>query len=72
LIILDTDCVTLLTRGGVEGNRLRALLSDQDPINVATTIVTYEEQTRGWMSLVARAKSMSQQIEAYRVLARWI
>lgn len=37
---------------------------------MATTIISYEEQVRGWMAFIARAKSMPQQLEAYRRLRR--
>jgi tRNA(fMet)-specific endonuclease VapC len=40
------------------------------PDDVFTTIVTYEEQTRGWMAYAARARTTAQQIEAYRKLER--
>ena len=30
-----------------------------------TTIITYEEQTRGWMAYMARTKTVAEEIEAY-------
>jgi tRNA(fMet)-specific endonuclease VapC len=36
-----------------------------DPKEVGTTIITYEEQTRGWLSIISRAKAASEQIQAY-------
>lgn len=35
-----------------------------------TTIITFEEQMRGWLADVAKAHSPSQQLEAYRRLRR--
>lgn len=35
---------------------------------VATTIISYEEQLRGWLAYLAKARSLAQQIEAYRRL----
>ncbi len=35
-----------------------------------TTIITYEEQTRGWIAYMARAKTVVQEIEAYARLKR--
>ena len=32
---------------------------------VVTTVISYEEQMRGWMAYLARARSMVQQITAY-------
>jgi hypothetical protein len=36
-----------------------------DPKAVGTTIITYEEQSRGWLAIIARAKSAAEQIQAY-------
>ena len=68
MIILDTDHMSLLEWGGEESSLLRERLADHDPQEVATTIITYEEQIRGWMAYIARAKSLTQQIEGYRRL----
>jgi tRNA(fMet)-specific endonuclease VapC len=35
---------------------------------VAVTIITFEEQMRGWLAFVARAKTIERQIIAYRKL----
>lgn len=35
-----------------------------------TTIISFEEQTRGWFTYLARARSLLQQVEAYRRLSR--
>lgn len=49
---------------------LRERLGDVDPDQVVTTIISYEEQVRGWMAYVARARNLEQEIEAYRRLRR--
>ena len=49
---------------------LREKLVDVSPDEVVTTIITYEEQMRGWMAYLARAKSMGQEVEAYHRLRR--
>jgi tRNA(fMet)-specific endonuclease VapC len=70
MLILDTDHMSLLEWGATESGILRERLVDIAPNDVATTIISYEEQMRGWMAYVARAKSMAQQLEAYRRLRR--
>jgi tRNA(fMet)-specific endonuclease VapC len=47
---------------------LRERLTDRDEHEVATTIVNYEEQIRGWMAYIAGARSIDSQVEAYRRL----
>jgi tRNA(fMet)-specific endonuclease VapC len=52
--------------------RLSVRLQATDPREIATTVVTYEEQTRGWMAYKARAKNISQEIDAYAKLSQHI
>ena len=66
MIILDTDCISLLQRENIlTGSRLQENL-DKFPIEeIYTTIITFEEQMRGWLSFVAKSKTLEQQIYAY-------
>jgi tRNA(fMet)-specific endonuclease VapC len=71
--ILDTDHVTLLERGrGVECDRVRSRLAALGVGDVRVTIVSFEEQTRGWLAYLARARSLAQQVEAYARLRRMV
>jgi tRNA(fMet)-specific endonuclease VapC len=70
MLILDSDHMSLLEWGGEGCAALRERLADCSPDEVATTIVNYEEQIRGWMAYIARAKSTAQQVEAYQRLRR--
>lgn len=70
MLVLDTDHMSLLEWGTAEWAVLREHLADAAPVDVSVTIISYEEQMRGWMAYVARAKSMEQQLEAYRRLRR--
>jgi tRNA(fMet)-specific endonuclease VapC len=50
---------------------LRARVAQLPPDDViATTIVTYEEQTRGWLAYAARSNKIDHQIKAYARLRR--
>ena len=67
--MLDTDHLTLLSRdNGVTGQRLKVRLGLVDADDLFTTIVTYEEQTRGRLAVLASARSLEQLIDAYRRL----
>ena len=66
--ILDTDHMTILERGGIGAVSLEVRLA-QVPVNeIATTIISYEEQMRGWLSYVSQAKTPQKLIEAYASL----
>ncbi len=68
--VLDTDILSLLAqKGSREGANIRRRLVELPPGDtVATTIVNYEEQIRGWMALLRSAKSTSAELFAYRRL----
>jgi len=69
MVILDTDHVSLLEHGGSgPGRRLLERLDVVDPSEIATTVISYEEQTRGWLSYVAKARTLAAEIDAYRRL----
>jgi tRNA(fMet)-specific endonuclease VapC len=71
MLILDTDHVSLMHWGeGEDAQRFRARLKQAPAEELVTTIVSYEEQTRGWLAYMARARTLEQQIEAYRRLHR--
>ncbi|MFL5802191.1 MAG: type II toxin-antitoxin system VapC family toxin [Roseiflexaceae bacterium] len=68
MYLLDTDHLSLLERGGAEAEHLVARLAAVGLTAIATTIVSYEEQTRGWLSYMARARSLDRQVAVYRRL----
>lgn len=73
MYILDTDHVSLLDRADThEAHRLRFRLAQLPPEERVTTIVTYEEQMRGWMAIVAQARGLPRQITAYDNLKRMV
>lgn len=66
--LLDTDHMTLLEREGPGVEELRARLATLPLDDVATTIVSYEEQTRGWLAVMAQTRTPEAQVRAYRRL----
>lgn len=70
MYLLDTDHLSVLERGGVQAERLRQRLATVAPDQVAVTIVSYEEQTRGWLSYMAKARSVPEQVTVYQQLQR--
>jgi tRNA(fMet)-specific endonuclease VapC len=69
VIVLDSDILSLVQRkSGNEYARLVARLDSIPKQPVVVTIITFEEQMRGWLAYVARARSIERQITAYSKL----
>ncbi len=68
MFVLDSDHMSLLDWGGRESAALRERLADISENEIATTIICYEEQIRGWMAYIARSKTISQELKAYQKL----
>jgi len=72
MIILDTDCISLLERGNAESKTLLEHLESASTNEIATTIINFEEQMRGWLAFLAKAKTLEKQISAYERLGRFL
>jgi tRNA(fMet)-specific endonuclease VapC len=73
MIILDTDHVTLLRYPENPGHdALRTRMQAATDQSFAVTIVTIEEQMRGWLSYIARFRDVHRQIPAYERLGKMI
>ena len=71
MVVLDTDHLSVLEwAGSAESKRLLGRLSHLPQHEVSATIISFEEQTRGWLAVLAKARSMGQQIDAYRRLKK--
>src|SRR5437764_3976570 len=72
MIILDTDCLSLLERRtGEDYLRLQARLDEFPSDDITTTIITFEEQMRGWMAYLAKMRSIDDQVFAYETLKQY-
>lgn len=71
MLVLDTDCLSLLEEPlGKGAQKLVARLEDARVEDVCTTIINYEEQTRGWFAVLSKAKSVAAEVRAYQRLSR--
>jgi tRNA(fMet)-specific endonuclease VapC len=68
MYILDTDHLSLIQRNGQEGKRILAKLATVEA--VAVTVITYEEQIRGRLNFLSRAKTLDEQLLGYEGLQR--
>ena len=66
--LLDTDELSLLERGGTDSFILQRRLETVSASDLATTIVTYEEQMRGWLSRIAVANTPEKILASYNRL----
>jgi len=62
MYLLDTDHITILDRGGQPAQQLLKKLAAITSSEVATTIITYEEQMRGWLSYIAKFDEKAGQV----------
>ena len=77
MYILDTDLLSLLESASYspEAQRLRSRLAQLKREERITTIITFEEQMRGWLAYLAQRRTRAQHLAAYErlqeVLARY-
>lgn len=68
MYILDTEHLSLIQRNGQEGKRILTRLAAVKELEVAVTVITYEEQVRGRLNVLSRAKTLDEQVLAYQGL----
>jgi tRNA(fMet)-specific endonuclease VapC len=67
MYLLDTDYMSLIQRGSPDGKTVfQRLIANNSPLT--TTVITYEEQMRGWLDLLARATKFDAQVRSYQLL----
>ncbi len=69
MLILDTDHLTAIQRQSEPAySCLLARLNQASSTEICTTIVNVEEQMRGWLTVISRARRVQQEVAAYRRL----
>ena len=69
MFVLDSDHLSLIDRSDSKlGSSIRRRIEQIGVHHFATTIVNYDEQTRGWLAYSAKAKRNAELIDAYRRL----
>lgn len=72
MYVLDTDHIALLDRGGTAGQHMRIRLAQVLPHDVTASVVSYEEQIRGWMAVIAQARTVARHVPFYRDMERLV
>jgi len=65
MLVLDTDHLSALQRGGPQARQLEARLLAATGEEIAITIVNVEEQLRGWLSEIHGKRNPHSLISAY-------
>jgi tRNA(fMet)-specific endonuclease VapC len=65
MYLLDTDHLSLLERNNPDSFSLQERLEAIPAHEIATTIITYEEQMRGWLARAAQANTIERMLTAY-------
>ena len=69
MYILDTDHLSFIQRKGQEGRNILVRLSRlSEDAEVAVTVITYEEQIRGRLSFIAKARTTEETVKGYQGL----
>jgi tRNA(fMet)-specific endonuclease VapC len=69
--VLDTDHVSILQqRAGLAYIQLSSRLAAVNRDEIAVTMISFQEQMKGWLALLNRARSSAQVILAYGELER--
>jgi len=72
MVVLDTNMMSVLEwRDTPKANTILDRLDRYPAKEIATTIITYEEQVRGWLSFIHQHQdTLVKQIHGYRMLNR--
>ena len=68
MLILDTDLLSLLERADASALALQIRLDRIDENEIVTTVISYEEQMRGWLGYIAQANTLEKMLLAYERL----
>ena len=78
MYVLDTNHITVLGYSSPESFRLVQRLNNSGE-EIVSTVITLEEQMRGWLATISRTRDVSQQILAYdrlntrtQFFAKWV
>jgi len=63
--ILDTNPISIIERRGPSSEKLLARLAGVDASTVYVTVISYEEQIRGWTAAIAATRNTSAQVMQY-------
>ena len=73
MILLDTDHVNVLKYpDSLQFVTLTTRLNASADQDIATTVITVEEQMRGWLAVIHRADDVHRQVPAYQELLRLV
>ena len=72
MLILDTDHVSLLERTNAASLSLQMRLGHVGSAEILTSVITYEEQMRGWLAHSAQATTTDKMLVSYKRLQRHI
>lgn len=68
ICFIDTDHISHIQNGTAEGAAIQRRLRSIAPDDFATTVITYEEQCRGWLDKINRARTSETCVFAYTQL----
>lgn len=70
MYIFDTDHLSLIQRNTQAGRQILARLASTENVLMVVTIITYEEQLRGRLNVLSKAKTLKERVVAYQWLQK--
>jgi len=66
--LLDTDHVSILERRGAEYSIIRGNMANHSRADVGASVVSVQEQARGFLNLLNQARTAAQTLVAYQLI----
>jgi tRNA(fMet)-specific endonuclease VapC len=67
-VLLDTDHLSILQANQADAATLRARIAMLPTANVHTSIISFQEQVKGWLAYIHRAKKPDDLLKGFRFL----
>ncbi len=68
MYIFDTDHLSLIQRDGEAGKKILQRVAASSDDRFMVTVITYEEQLRGRLGFLSKAKTVDEKVSAYKWL----
>src|SRR5437899_1835359 len=73
MVVFDTDILSIIQQGrGVDFHAVDTRMRVTEGESFYTSIITFEEQMRGWLAVIAKSRTVDAEVSAYSHLLRLV